>query len=149
MSSERYYWRSDPGAAPVQLPAGWEQHVKEDKPQRSALARLLNRRLMKNEAANRYFQAERLSKRALADKRALPAARAAGFQTRQVPVKAARDTGATINDDPVMIMTVELDRTQRELVALVPRIAIPRPGQIIAVLESPDRSGVLYSGSPR
>lgn len=99
MSSERHYWRSDPGSEPVLLPSGWEQHIKGDEPPRSRLARFLKRQLMKNEAANRYFEAERLSKRALADQRTLPAARAAGSRTRHVTVTATRDTGATIVSD--------------------------------------------------
>jgi len=149
VSSERYYWRSDPGAEPMLLPPGWEQHIKGDEPPGSRLARFLKRRLMKNEAADRYFEAERLSKRALADQRTLPAARAAGSRIRHVPVTAARDTGATINDDPILIMTIELDGTQRDLVALVPRIAIPRAGETITVLESPDRRSVIYADYPR
>lgn len=149
MSTERYFWRSDPAAEPVRLPHDWTRT--DDRPGRKqsrsvGLARFLRTRLMKNEAARSYFEAERLSKIALRGHQQIPTLRSAGARTRTAAVLHVHDTRQSINDDPVLVLTVELDGRRSELVALVPRIAVPRPGEQVALIDSPDRSTLLYAG---
>ncbi|MFI1465095.1 hypothetical protein [Nocardia carnea] len=101
---------------------------------------------MKDEAVRSYFEAERLSKIAWRGHQQVPTLRAAGVESRTATVLHVHDTQESINEDPVLVLTVELDGLRPELVALVPRIAVPRPGEHVVVVDSPDRSTLLYAG---
>ncbi len=72
--------------------------------------------------------------------------RTAGAEARTATALHVHDTRQSINEDPVVVLTVELDGHRSELVTLVPRIAVPRPGEHVAVIDSPDRSTLLYAG---
>lgn len=149
MSAERYYWRSDPASEPMQLPHDWTRT--DDKPARgrpsgSGLARFLRARVMKNDVARAYFEAERQSKIALRGHQQVPALRAAGALTLSATIVHVHDTRQTINDDPVLVLTVDLDGRRAELISLVPRIAVPRPGERVTVIENPEGSTLSYAG---
>ncbi|MGO2110339.1 MAG: hypothetical protein ACTH31_01880 [Pseudoclavibacter sp.] len=149
MGVERYYWRSDPASDPVQLPGDWarpDDERAQKRPSRFALGRFVIARIMKNDVARAYFEAERESKIALRGFQQVPALRAAGAPTHEATVGHIHDTGATINDNPVLVLTIETGGRQADVVALVPRIAVPRPGEKIEVIASPDGPTLMYVG---
>lgn len=75
---------------------------------------------------------------------------AAGVPTQQATVTNLQDTGQTINDNPNVAITVDLDGQPATLVTLVSRLQIPRIGDSILVLRDPGSGALLYAGlAPR
>ncbi|MBP1326155.1 hypothetical protein JOF28_001387 [Leucobacter exalbidus] len=131
MSGEQYFWRSGAGATPVQLPRNWavETHrIKRHRPLWSKIARAFHARVMKNDAARAYFAAEQQSKIALRGHQQVATLLAAGVPVQIATLRGIQDTQQTINENPILLLEVEVTGDHAEIVALVPRIAVPRPG---------------------
>lgn len=76
--------------------------------------------------------------------------RATGTPTETATVLALQDTGQTINDDPNIVLTLDLSGQQVAIAALVSRLEIPRAGEQVLVLRDPQTGGLLYAGlAPR
>lgn len=74
------------------------------------------------------------------------AAMQAGAPVRTASVSAVADTGQTINDNPVVELTLDLDGQTTTLRTIVSRLQIPRPGDHVNVLENPAGGAPLYGG---
>ncbi|MCL2849126.1 MAG: hypothetical protein FWE61_03645 [Micrococcales bacterium] len=80
------------------------------------------------------------------------AAVAAGVPTTAATVAAVADTGQLMNNDPVVLITATLpDGRTAQVQALVSKLAIPRPGDTVLLVENPTQPGTLaYAGlAPR
>lgn len=76
--------------------------------------------------------------------------RAAGAPTETATVLAVQDTGQTINDNPHVVLTIELGGAQTALATLVSRLEIPRTGEQVLVVRDPQTGALLYAGlAPR
>ncbi|MGF6823185.1 hypothetical protein M2317_002096 [Microbacterium sp. ZKA21] len=76
--------------------------------------------------------------------------RALGTPTETATVLALQDTGQTINDNPNIVLTLDLSGQQVAIAALVSRLEIPRAGEQVLVLRDPQTGGLLYAGlAPR
>ncbi|MFB7251633.1 hypothetical protein [Microbacterium sp. NPDC056234] len=76
--------------------------------------------------------------------------RATGAPTEAATVLALQDTGQTINDDPSIVLTLDLNGQQMAIAALVSRLEIPRVGEQVLVLREPQTGDLLYAGlAPR
>ena len=76
--------------------------------------------------------------------------RALGTPTETATVIALQDTGQTINDNPNIVLTLDLSGQQVAIAALVSRLEIPRAGEQVLVLRDPQTGGLLYAGlAPR
>ncbi|MFW0789307.1 hypothetical protein [Gordonia sp. CPCC 205333] len=72
--------------------------------------------------------------------------RAAGTPARSAIVANVTDTGRTINDNPDVLLTIELDGQFLAVTTLVSRIAIPRVGDTVLVVIDPATNAPLYAG---
>lgn len=76
--------------------------------------------------------------------------RATGAPTETATVLALQDTGQTINDNPSIVLTLDLNGQQIAIAALVSRLEIPRTGEQVLVLRDPQTGNLLYAGlAPR
>lgn len=76
--------------------------------------------------------------------------RAQGVATETVTVLALQDTGQTINDNPNIVLTVDLAGTPTAIATLVSRLEIPRVGEQVLVIRDPQTGALLYAGlAPR
>jgi len=74
------------------------------------------------------------------------AAMQAGAPAQVATVTAIQDTGQTINDDPNVVLTLDLGGVPLQLTTLVSRLQIPRPGDRVYVLSHPQSGLPLYGG---
>jgi hypothetical protein len=74
------------------------------------------------------------------------ALRAAGVPTQPATVLGMQDTGQTINDDPSIVLTLEVGDQATAIQALVSRLEIPRVGEQVQVLTDPQTGALLYAG---
>ncbi|TDE94901.1 hypothetical protein EXU48_08940 [Occultella glacieicola] len=73
--------------------------------------------------------------------------RAAGHPTRTARVLGLQDTGQMINNDPVVLLVLEVDGHQVSLQSLVSKLEIPRTGDLVLLVDNPQQPGtVLYAG---
>lgn len=78
------------------------------------------------------------------------ALRAAGAPTQTATVRGMQDTGQTINDNPSIVLTLQLGAQAVAIQALVSRLEIPRVGEDVLVMTDPQTGGLLYAGlAPR
>jgi LmbE family N-acetylglucosaminyl deacetylase len=78
------------------------------------------------------------------------ALRAAGVPTQTATVLGMQDTGQTINDNPSIVLTLQLGAQAVAVQALVSRLEIPRVGEQVLVMNDPQSGGLLYAGlAPR
>lgn len=78
------------------------------------------------------------------------ALRAAGLPTETATVTGLQDTGQTINDNPSVVLTLDLGGQPTAIRALISRLEIPRVGEQVLVVRDPQSGGVLYAGlAPR
>lgn len=78
------------------------------------------------------------------------ALRAAGVPTQPATVLGLQDTGQTINDNPHIVLTLQLGAQAVAVQALVSRLEIPRVGEQVQVMNDPQTGGLLYAGlAPR
>lgn len=78
------------------------------------------------------------------------ALRAQGAPTEAATVLAIQDTGQTINDNPNIILTIDLGGTPTAIATLVSRLEIPRVGEQVLVLREPQTGTLMYAGlAPR
>lgn len=78
------------------------------------------------------------------------ALRAAGAPTDVASVLAIQDTGQTINDNPSIVLTLQLGAQAVAIQTLVSRLEIPRVGDQVQVVRDPSTGALLYSGlAPR
>lgn len=76
--------------------------------------------------------------------------RASGAPTETATVLTLQDTGQTINDNPNIVLTLDLGGQQVAIAALVSRLEIPRAGEQVLVLRDPQTGSLLYAGlAPR
>ncbi|MDQ0642245.1 hypothetical protein [Microbacterium murale] len=76
--------------------------------------------------------------------------RAAGVPTQTATVLTIQDTGQTINDNPHIVITLDVDGQQVALATLVSRLEIPRTGDQVLVMRDPQSGNLLYAGlAPR
>lgn len=76
--------------------------------------------------------------------------RATGAPTETATVLALQDTGQTINDNPNIVLTLDLSGQQIAIATLVSRLEIPRTGEQVLVLRDPQTGNLLYAGlAPR
>lgn len=74
------------------------------------------------------------------------ALRAAGVPTQPVTVLAMQDAGQTINDNPSIVLTLQVGDQATAIQALVSRLEIPRVGEQVQVLTDPQTGALLYAG---
>lgn len=72
--------------------------------------------------------------------------RAAGVPTRAATVLALQDTGQTVNDNPSIVLTLQIGDQATAVAALVSRLEIPRVGERVLVMSDPQTGGLLYAG---
>lgn len=78
------------------------------------------------------------------------ALRAAGVPTQTVTVLGLQDTGQTVNDNPHIVLTLQLGAEAVAVQALVSRLEIPRVGEQVLVMNDPQSGALLYAGlAPR
>jgi len=76
--------------------------------------------------------------------------RAQGAPTETVTVLAIQDTGQSINDNPHVVLTVEVAGTPTALATLVSRLEIPRVGEQVLVIRDARAGTLRYAGlAPR
>ncbi|WP_243233337.1 hypothetical protein [Microbacterium sp. CIAB417] len=76
--------------------------------------------------------------------------RATGVPTREATVLGMQDTGQTINDNPNIVLTLDVEGQQVAVATLVSRLEIPRVGEKVLVLREPQNGHLLYAGlAPR
>lgn len=69
-----------------------------------------------------------------------------GHPATRALVTALADTGQTINDNPVLQLSLTVDGTPATLKSLVPRIQIPRAGEEVFVVRNPADGQFVYVG---
>lgn len=70
--------------------------------------------------------------------------------TESAAVLAIQDTGQTINDNPHVVLTIDLPGVPTALATLVSRLEIPRVGEQILVVRDPQTGEPRYAGlAPR
>jgi len=75
---------------------------------------------------------------------------AAGVPTESVTVLAVQDTGQSVNGNPNVVLTVQIQEQPVTLLTLVSRLEIPRAGEQVLVLRDPQSGSLLYAGlAPR
>jgi hypothetical protein len=74
------------------------------------------------------------------------ALRAAGVPTQPATVIGMQDTGQTINDNPSIVLTLQVGTQAVAIQALVSRLEIPRVGEQVQVLTDPQSGVLLYAG---
>jgi hypothetical protein len=74
------------------------------------------------------------------------ALRAAGVPTQPATVLGMQDTGQTINDNPSIVLTLQVGDQATAIQALVSRLEIPRVGEQVQVLTDPQTGALLYAG---
>lgn len=74
------------------------------------------------------------------------ALRAAGVPTQPATVIGMQDTGQTINDNPSIVLTLQVGTQAVAIQALVSRLEIPRVGEQVQVLTDPQSRALLYAG---
>lgn len=74
------------------------------------------------------------------------ALRAAGIPTQAATVIGLHDTGQTINDNPSVVLTIQVGAQAVAIQALVSRLEIPRVGDQVQVLTDPQTGSLLYAG---
>ena len=78
------------------------------------------------------------------------ALRAAGVLTQSATVLGLQDTGQTINDNPRVVLTLQLGAQAVAVQALISRLEIPRVGEAVLVMTDPQTAELLYAGlAPR
>ena len=78
------------------------------------------------------------------------ALRASGAPTETATVTGLQDTGQSINDNPIVILTLELAGQQVTVQGLVSRLEIPRVGEQVLVMRDPQNDSLRYVGlAPR
>ncbi|RMI27806.1 hypothetical protein EBN03_32690 [Nocardia stercoris] len=76
--------------------------------------------------------------------------RAAGVPTETATVVQVQDTGQTINDNPNVVLLLDLGGRQVTITTLVSRLEIPRTGDNVLVVREPQTGTMLYAGlAPR
>lgn len=76
--------------------------------------------------------------------------RQSGIPTETVSVLSVQDTGQTINENPHIILHLEVDGGPTAIATLVSRLEIPRTGDQILVMRDPQSGNLLYAGlAPR
>jgi hypothetical protein len=76
--------------------------------------------------------------------------RAAGVPTENATVVQVQDTGQTINENPNVVLVLELNGRQTTITTLVSRLEIPRAGDAVLVVREPQSGALLYAGfAPR
>lgn len=71
------------------------------------------------------------------------ALRAAGVPTQPATVIGMQDTGQTINDNPSIVLTLQVGTQAVAIQALVSRLEIPRVGEQVQVLTDPQSGALL------
>ena len=74
------------------------------------------------------------------------ALRTAGVPTQPATVLGMQDTGQTINDNPSIVLTLQVGDQATAIQALVSRLEIPRVGEQVQVLTDPQTGVLLYAG---
>lgn len=74
------------------------------------------------------------------------ALRASGVPTMTATVVSIQDTGQTVNDDPHVVLTVDLGNHRVPLATLVQRLEIPRVGDKVLAVRDPRTNALLYAG---
>ncbi|HZU92338.1 MAG TPA: hypothetical protein VFF85_01860, partial [Microbacterium sp.] len=74
------------------------------------------------------------------------ALRTAGVPTQPATVLGMQDTGQTINDNPSIVLTLQVGDQATAIQALVSRLEIPRVGEQVQVLTDPQTGALLYAG---
>lgn len=74
------------------------------------------------------------------------ALRAAGVPTQPATVIGMQDTGQTINDNPRVVLTLQVGTQAVAIQALVSRLEIPRVGEQVQVLTDLQSGALLYAG---
>ncbi|MFJ9371523.1 hypothetical protein ACIRRA_45010 [Nocardia sp. NPDC101769] len=72
--------------------------------------------------------------------------RAAGVPTETATVVQVQDTGQTINDNPNVVLLLDLGGQQVKITTLVSRLEIPRTGDNVLVLREPQTGTMMYAG---
>lgn len=72
--------------------------------------------------------------------------RAAGVPTQSATVVSIQDTGQTINDDPNVVLTLDIGGHQVSMATLVSQLEIPRTGDSVLVVREPQSGALLYAG---
>lgn len=71
---------------------------------------------------------------------------ASGAPTTVGTVLSMADTGQLINHDPLVDLAVQLGAQQLTIRALVSKIAVPRPGDPVLLVQDPQTRGYWYAG---
>lgn len=75
---------------------------------------------------------------------------AEGHPAARASVTALADTGQSINDNPVLDLSLSVDGTAVSMRSLVSRIQIPRVGEEVFVVRNPHDGQLVYVGpAPR
>lgn len=74
------------------------------------------------------------------------ALRAQGVATETATVLTIQDTGQSINDNPNIVLTIDLGGTPTAIATLVSRLEIPRVGEQVLVVRDPQTGALLYAG---
>ncbi|WP_147471510.1 hypothetical protein [Nocardia stercoris] len=75
---------------------------------------------------------------------------ASGVPTETATVVQVQDTGQTINDNPNVVLVLDLGGSQTSITTLVSRLEIPRAGDAVLIVREPQSGALLYAGlAPR
>lgn len=106
----------------------------------------MSKAVMGNEFADQVAQATSSMK----DAQHAASLRAQGVPTETVTVLAIQDTGQSINDNPHVVLTVDVAGAPTALATLVSRLEIPRVGEQVLVIRESESGTLRYAGlAPR
>lgn len=69
-----------------------------------------------------------------------------GAPTQQATVTQVADTGQSVNDNPVVVLVLDLNGQPVQLQTMVSRLQIPRPGDSVLLVTNPATGEQLYGG---
>lgn len=74
------------------------------------------------------------------------ALQAAGATTEIAVVAAVNDTGMSVNDNPRIMLVLDLGQQQMTIDTIVSRLEIPRVGDRVGLVHDPQSGQLLYAG---
>lgn len=69
-----------------------------------------------------------------------------GAPTQQATVTQVADTGQSVNDNPIVVLVLDLNGQPVQLQTMVSRLQIPRPGDAVLLVTNPATGEQLYGG---
>ena len=75
-----------------------------------------------------------------------PLLMAQGAPTTQAKVTQVVDTGGSVNDNPIVVLVLDVNGASQQLQTMVSRLQIPRPGDEILLVTNMQTGQQLYGG---